>query len=151
MVHLALGAHHAFRGAVCRHAVVRRGGVPGCCAAGDHDELLLSIVLVVHEPGHAVSRSCFEAELKQGVDSTQCVTIRSQVFLFVARTFAPASAHLVRPLYFDYSEAEATASVSLLASQRATIYAHTLHEVNHKVMLAGDFQRQLGSAQRHHM
>lgn len=62
-----------------------------------------------------------------------CLGVALLVFLFVARTFAPASAHIVRPLYFDYSSAEATATVSLLASQRATLYTHTLHELNHKV------------------
>lgn len=76
------------------------------------------------------SAALFAATLSCAV--VACLGVALLVFLFVARTFAPASAHLVRPLYFDYSEAEATASVSLLASQRATIYAHTLHEVNHK-------------------
>lgn len=62
-----------------------------------------------------------------------CLGVALLVFLLVSRTFAPATAHIVRPLYFDYSEADATASASLLASQRATLYAHNLHEVNHKV------------------
>ncbi len=62
-----------------------------------------------------------------------CLGAGLLAFLFVARTFAPATAHIVQPLYFDYTQLEATASVSLLNSQRATYYAHSLHELNHKV------------------
>lgn len=61
-----------------------------------------------------------------------CAGVALLAFLFIVRTFSPAKAQIVRPLYFDYTKLEATASVSLLNSQRSTAYAHSLHEVNHK-------------------
>ena len=33
-----------------------------------------------------------------------CLGVALLVFVYIARSFAPASAHIVRPLYFDYTQ-----------------------------------------------
>lgn len=44
--------------------------------------------------------------------------------LFVARNYAPASAHIVKPLFFDYTQLQASASASLIDDSDVTSYKH---------------------------
>lgn len=54
------------------------------------------------------------------------------LWLYVTRTFTPASAHVVKPLYFDYTQLQAVAATSLVSDSRLTAYAHNLSEANPK-------------------
>lgn len=54
------------------------------------------------------------------------------LWLYVSRTFSPASAHVVKPLYFDYTQLQAVAATSLVSDSRLTAYANNLREANPK-------------------
>lgn len=53
-----------------------------------------------------------------------CCGVALLMFLFIARTYAPASAHIVKPLYFDYTQLEAVATASLIDERAVTAYKH---------------------------
>jgi len=55
------------------------------------------------------------------------------VLLYTARVFTPIEAHLVRPLFFDFTQPEAVATVNLLNAEPHTHYVHDLHEFRSKV------------------
>ena len=55
------------------------------------------------------------------------------VLLYTARVFTPIEAHLVRPLFFDFTQPEAVATVNLLSAESHTHYVHDLHEFRSKV------------------
>lgn len=51
------------------------------------------------------------------------------ILLFVTHTFTPEQRHLVRPLYFDYSQPHAEAYVNLLSAVPYTTYVHDLQDL----------------------
>ena len=55
------------------------------------------------------------------------------LLLYTARVFTPIEAHLVRPLFFDFTQPEAVATVNLLSAEPHTHYVHDLHEFRSKV------------------
>jgi hypothetical protein len=55
------------------------------------------------------------------------------LLLYSARVFTPANAHVVRPLYFDFTQPQAEATVNLLGAEPYTHYIHDLHELRAKV------------------
>ena len=58
-----------------------------------------------------------------------CGGVALLLFLLVTHIFTPAQRHLVKPLYFDFSQPHAVASVSLLSAEPYTTYVHDLHEL----------------------
>ena len=65
--------------------------------------------------------------------SFACVAVI--LLLYSARVFTPADAHVVRPLYFDFTQPQAEATVNLISAEPYTHYIHDLHELRAKVSL----------------
>lgn len=65
-----------------------------------------------------------------GAATTASAGVGLLIWLYVTRTFTPASAHVVKPLYFDYTKLQAVATTSMVSKAHMTAYAHTIKEAN---------------------
>ena len=65
--------------------------------------------------------------------SLSCASVAVILLLYAARVFTPVQAHLVRPLFFDFTQPEAVATANLLSAEPHTHYVHDLHEFRAKV------------------
>ena len=68
--------------------------------------------------------------------SLSCASVAVILLLYTARVFTPIEAHVVRPLYFDFTQPQAVATVNLLSAEPHTHYVHDLHEFRAKVRAA---------------
>ena len=102
---------------------------PVCTAAQDHWAWSSFWSIVGNAGSYALLSSSFVAAAL----SFACVAVI--VLLYSARVFTPANAHVVRPLYFDFTQPQAEATVNLLGAEPYTHYIHDLHELRAKVSL----------------